>query len=202
MSDDVPQVTQQEEEATQTAPPAEPTTGNGAAPLAPAQKDSADEPVVEMTPEATPEASAAPAPERALVHVAPNLLEVATGRAETTEEKHAVKEVRDLNEVVHSMLIVGLIISTTLMLIGIIEGIVLGHAMPTVEPDLGQVLAAVRALRPSGFMGLGLLVLLATPILRVIGSIFAFMYERDWRFAGVTLLVFLIVMTSILLGRG
>ncbi len=141
-------------------------------------------------------------PERAHVHVAPNLLEVATGRAETTEEKKEAKEKHDLNETVHSMLIVGLAISTALMLIGIVEDVILQRAMPTVEPDLGQAVSSILSLRPSGFLGLGLLVLIATPILRVVGSIFAFAYERDWRFAGITFLVLMIVVTSILLGKG
>ncbi len=166
---------------------------------------------VALTPESTGEvlstAGEAPAgaeatPGRPGVHVAPNLIDVTTGRAETAEEKQQAREQRDLNEAVHAVLIVGLIISTVLMLIGIIGDVVLNRSMPTVEPDLGQVLQSVLALRPSGFMALGLLTLLATPILRVIGSVFAFLYERDWRFAGITFVVLVIVTTSILLGKG
>ena len=59
----------------------------------------------------------------------------------------------------------------------------------------------VVSLRPSGFLALGLLVLIATPILRVVGSILAFIYERDWRFAGITFLVLIIVMVSLVLGE-
>jgi uncharacterized membrane protein len=140
--------------------------------------------------------------ERARVRVAPNLIEVTMGRAETTAEKREAKEREDLNQAVHSMLIVGLVISTTLMLIGIVEDVVLQRQMPTVPTDLGQVVGAVLSLRPSGFFALGLLVLIATPILRVVGSIVAFVYERDWRFAVITLLVLIIVMTSIWLGKG
>jgi uncharacterized membrane protein len=49
---------------------------------------------------------------------------------------------------------------------------------------------------------LGLLVLIATPILRVIGSTLAFLYERDWRYALITFVVLLVVTLSLLLGRG
>ncbi len=107
-----------------------------------------------------------------------------------------------MNEAVHGILIVGLAISTVLMLIGIFGDLLFNRTMPTVEPGPGEIVRAISELRPSGFMALGLLVLLATPIIRVVGSIVAFAYERDWRFAGITFLVFIIVMSSILLGRG
>lgn len=57
-------------------------------------------------------------------------------------------------------------------------------------------------LRPSGFLAAGLLVLIATPILRVAGSIFAFLHERDFLYAGITAFVLLIVLASLLLGKG
>jgi len=47
-----------------------------------------------------------------------------------------------------------------------------------------------------------LLVLIATPILRVAGSIFAFLHERDFLYAGITAFVLLIVLASLLLGKG
>ncbi len=143
-----------------------------------------------------------PATGRPGVHVAENLLDIATGRVETAEERQTAQEQHDLNEAVHGILIVGLAISTVLMLIGVFGDLLFNRTMPTAEPDPAQILQRIIELRPSGFMSLGLLVLLATPIVRVVGSIFAFAYERDWRFAGITLLVLTIVLSSILLGRG
>lgn len=61
--------------------------------------------------------------------------------------------------------------------------------------------ALLRAGRPSGFMALGLLVLLATPILRVLALVASFARDRDWRFAGVALGVALLLLVGILLGR-
>lgn len=146
----------------------------------------------------------APATEIAspLVHVAPNLVELTIGRAETPEEKKEAKEQHDVNEIVHGMLIIGLAMSTALMLVGVVLDIVRRQGLPTAEPAAGDVFAAVLAFRPSGFLALGLIVLLATPILRVLGSVFAFAYERDWRYAGITFLVLMVVMASIVLGKG
>lgn len=147
-------------------------------------------------------ASATTLPDQAQVHVAPNLLDLVTGRAVTTAEQQAVKEQRDLNEVVHHMLVIGLVISTALMLIGLALDLVLGREVPTVVPDFADVFNRVIALRPSGFLALGLLGLIATPILRVVGSIFTFLYERDWRYAGITFLVLGVVTISLILGKG
>jgi uncharacterized membrane protein len=169
-----------------------------------------ESPFVLMTPEeqseviasTAPQPVGSPSPEQAQVHIAPNLLDLTTGRVETAAEKKEAREKRDLDQVIHRMLIVGLAVSTVLMLIGIALEIIRRTDLPTVEPDFSQVFARVVALRPSGFLALGLLVLLATPVLRVVGSIIAFAYERDWRFAGITFVVLMVVISSILLGKG
>ena len=150
-----------------------------------------------------PSAARAPASAQAGVHVASNLHELVTAAPlATPEDVRTAKERRDLNEVVHGVLIIGLIISTALMLIGVGLALFYQRDLPTAVPDIGDVVGRVLALRPSGFLALGLLVLIATPILRVVGSIGAFVYERDWRFAGVTTLVLVVLIVSLLLGRG
>ncbi len=136
------------------------------------------------------------------VHVAPNLRElvIATPVAEDDDALRA--QGRDLNQVVHGVLIIGLAISTACMLAGVGLALFNRRDLPTTIPDLGELFARVVALRPSGFVGLGLLVLIATPMLRVVGSIGAFVYEHDWRFAAITCLVLGILITSIVLGHG
>lgn len=55
---------------------------------------------------------------------------------------------------------------------------------------------------PLAIIALGLLILLATPVLRVAVSIVAFALERDWRYTAITTLVLAILIVSFLLGRG
>jgi uncharacterized membrane protein len=55
---------------------------------------------------------------------------------------------------------------------------------------------------PVALVALGLLVLLATPFLRVAVSIVAFALERDWRYVGITALVLAILLASFFLGKG
>jgi uncharacterized membrane protein len=137
---------------------------------------------------------------RAAVHVAPNIRDLLTAAPIATPQD--AQERRDLNAVVHAVLIIGLAISTTLMLIGVGLDLAYQRDLPTSVPHIGEVVNLILALRPSGFLALGLLVLIATPILRVIGSIGAFVYAHDWRFAGVTALVLVVLLVSLVLGRG
>lgn len=140
--------------------------------------------------------------QRSPVTVAPNLTDLVAGRLETPEDQRAARQRRNLNDVVHGVLLFGLSVSTLLMLLGLALDLFRHRDVPTAVPGFVDVFRRVMELRPSGFLALGLLVLVATPILRVIGSVFAFLYERDWRFAGITFLVLVVVSLSLLLGHG
>ena len=140
--------------------------------------------------------------ESSAVTVAPNLSDVLTGKVELAKDEHVARRTQKLNQVVHHILIVGLALSTLLILIGLGLDLANHRQVPTDVPGFREALRRTAALRPSGFLTLGLLVLVATPILRVIGSTLAFIYERDWRYAAITLLVLVIVSLSLLLGQG
>jgi uncharacterized membrane protein len=47
----------------------------------------------------------------------------------------------------------------------------------------------------------GLLLLILTPVMRVVASTVAFALQRDWRFTALTFLVLLILIASFLLGK-
>jgi uncharacterized membrane protein len=149
-----------------------------------------------------PQAKPASRNVEAEVTVAPNLADLVTGKLETPEEAQAVERRHEINTVVHRVLIVGLMISTVLILIGLGLDLVRHRQVPSAAPTFREVFRRTAELRPSGFLTLGLLVLIATPIMRVIGSTFAFLYERDWRYALITFVVLVVVTLSLLLGQG
>ena len=126
----------------------------------------------------------------------------AAGLPTPVEDRRAAREQRNINEMVHRMLIIGLVISTTLMLIGLGLDLIQNQEAPTAVLNTAEALREAAALHPSGFLTLGILVLIATPILRVIGSIIAFVYERDWRYVLVTSIVLMVVMISVVSGKG
>lgn len=53
------------------------------------------------------------------------------------------------------------------------------------------------AFRGRGLIQLGLLLLIATPIARVVFSVFAFLYQRDWTYVVVTLIVLTLLFYSL-----
>lgn len=62
---------------------------------------------------------------------------------------------------------------------------------------LGGILKDTLAFHSRGIIQLGMLLLIATPVLRVLFSIFAFSVQRDRLYVGVTLLVFAVLIFSI-----
>lgn len=141
-------------------------------------------------------------PQAQNVQVEPHLPDLLAGVVIPLEEEERAKEQRNLDQTIHQLLVIGLAISVSFMLLGLFLDLTLHRVIPTAIPNLGEVFTRVISFRPSGFLSLGLLVLIATPVVRVIGSFIAFLYERDWRYAGITFLVLLIVMFSIILGKG
>jgi len=68
------------------------------------------------------------------------------------------------------------------------------HTMRDLAVELGQA-------RGRAIMTVGLLVLIATPVMRVAVSILAFAADRDWRFVAITISVLAILLVSFLIGR-
>lgn len=74
-----------------------------------------------------------------------------------------------------------------------------GHAGdPT---DFGAVADGLRALRPIAIAQAGLLVLVATPVLRVAASVVAFALEGDRLYTAITLAVLAVLLTSLFVLR-
>jgi uncharacterized membrane protein len=60
----------------------------------------------------------------------------------------------------------------------------------------------VKAFRARGLIQLGLLVLIATPVARVVFSLFAFMYQKDWKYVAFTAIVLGLLLYSLLGSAG
>lgn len=112
-----------------------------------------------------------------------------------------MKRRRGLDEVVHGVLVVGLIVSIALFLIGLGLDVGQHKSLPETAVTPAEAIRRMMALHPSGFLSLGLMILLATPVVRVIGSTFVFLWRRDWRYAGVTGFVLAVMLASVLLGQ-
>lgn len=121
----------------------------------------------------------------------------------------AVQTDKRMDELMGLLLRSGVILAASVVLAG---GVIYlsRHPFPTDyrvfqgEPQnlrtVSGILAEAKALRGRGLIQLGLLILIATPIARVLFSVFAFFYQRDWKYVVFTLVVFGLLLFS-LLGR-
>ena len=75
------------------------------------------------------------------------------------------------------------------------------HAEPAELRSIRGIFGQMVALRGSGIIQMGLLLLIATPVARVALSVWGFAEERDWMYVTFTLIVLAILLYS-LLGSG
>lgn len=111
-------------------------------------------------------------------------------------------ERRELDGLVHRVLLVGGVMATMLLVAAVMASLI--ERRPLARNALSPI-AAIRSLahvHPGGLASLGLVVLILTPVARVIGSLVVFLYERELRFALVTLAVLALMVVSFLLGSG
>lgn len=106
---------------------------------------------------------------------------------------------------VSGVLIVGVVTSAVLMTVAFVASLAVGWdgslrglpAATSSASDFSVVVAAVLELRPIGIAQVGLLVLVATPVVRVMASVVAFVLERDRLYAAITLGVLAILLGSL-----
>ena len=68
--------------------------------------------------------------------------------------------------------------------------------------SLTGVLTGAMAGKPYAVIGLGMLLLIATPVVRVALSVFFFFTQRDWLYVGITLFVLAVLVLSLFSGLG
>jgi uncharacterized membrane protein len=113
----------------------------------------------------------------------------------------------------------GVILSFAIIFVGIAAAVITGqtgynqiqlsdvntlvqyHSQPEFPNTLRDVLTGVATFKPYAIIVLGLLVLIAIPVIRVAVSVLAFMVERDWLYVGITAFVFLVLVASFLIGE-
>jgi uncharacterized membrane protein len=100
------------------------------------------------------------------------------------------------------LLRVGLAVAIALMLAGAILAAVRGHGSVQRTSSITGLPHLLANGDPTGFLGLGLLVLLATPFARVVALCVVFVRRRQWLFAGISLVVVAVLFFSAFLSLG
>ena len=101
----------------------------------------------------------------------------------------------------------GVIVSATVILIGILllplhPGELSERSLQVFPHTLSQVWTGLLTLQPQAVIALGLLLLIASPVMRVAVSVVAFAIEHNRRYMVITLIVLAILITSFLIGKG
>jgi uncharacterized membrane protein len=117
-----------------------------------------------------------------------------------------------MDQIMAILLRSGVLLAASLVFIG---GIVYlsRHDLPAInyrvfqgEPQelrtVSGILREAAKFHGRGLIQLGLLVLIATPVARVLFSVFAFVYEKDWTYMAITVIVLALLCYSLFGGGG
>jgi|SRR5580704_4909472 uncharacterized membrane protein len=114
---------------------------------------------------------------------------------------------RTINErlgwAVHVSLLTGLVISGALLILGATLSLASREVRPGQRPPGVRTIAS-QAMQGNGsaILYLGILILMLTPILRVLVLAIGWLLEKEWRFAAIALCVLALLATSVVLGTG
>jgi len=115
-----------------------------------------------------------------------------------TPEKHVMVPIERM---VSRILMTGIAVSVALMAIGLVLGLFDKQGMATHVVPLADLPSLLRSFDPAAYLSLGLIVLIATPFVRVLGSVVAFAREGDRRYVLITAVVLAVMCLSVVLGR-
>lgn len=106
----------------------------------------------------------------------------------------------DLERAIHAFFAGGLAVSAGLLAIGLARVLASRSPRPPETPHLGTILAHAATGDPLSWVYLGLLSLMAMPVLRVLLLVAGFARLREWRFAAVAAAVMILLLASVRLG--
>ncbi len=124
--------------------------------------------------------------------------DVAGGAQQGSPAPHVMEPIERM---VSRVLAIGIAVSVALMAVGLVLSVVDREGMPSHVVPLADLPALLGRLDPAAYLSLGLFVLIATPFVRVAGSIVAFARERDLRYVVITAVVLAVMCLSVVLGK-
>lgn len=111
--------------------------------------------------------------------------------------------VRKLEYFVSNVLRIGVVASGVLILAGLGLFIATGDVCyPNGEASIHWILWGDPFFSPSHILFIGFLILVLTPLFRVLTSVFAYSVDRDWVYAGITAFVLTVLILGMILGLG
>lgn len=110
---------------------------------------------------------------------------------------------RELDGMIARLLTIGSYVSIALLAGGLAAMIVAGvspwAAPPVLDP--GSIVADLLTGRPEGFLWLGLVAAIATPIARVLAALVGFVRAAEWEMAAISAAILGVITLSVILAR-
>ena len=112
----------------------------------------------------------------------------------------AAPQGRDFERVIGRMLIVMTYVAVSLLVVGVVLMLASGTSPLSGGPafHLADILPDILALRPEGFIWLGLLVVLSTPIVRVVVAGVGYGQDREWPMVAIAIGILVVIAVAIL----
>jgi len=106
----------------------------------------------------------------------------------------------DFEALIGRLLVAMTYVAVTLLIVGVVLLLAAGTSPLSGGPafQIGEIVPDILALRPAGFIWLGLLVVLATPIVRVVVAGFGYGRAREWPMVGVAIGILIVIAVAIL----
>ena len=107
---------------------------------------------------------------------------------------------------VYKVLLGGMILSTALFVIAIVRALLRPEFMPLTPEWIKQhyrwaaIVEGIRTFDPTTIMLIATVLLILTPVARVLVSIYAFAVDHDRKFVMVTLVVLVVIILTVVLG--
>ncbi|MBE3591414.1 MAG: DUF1634 domain-containing protein [Thermoanaerobacter sp.] len=120
------------------------------------------------------------------------------------KENKENEKIISMELIISKALNIGVTTSAIIILIGLLMLIITGKSgYPTgyYPTSPGEILKGFFSLKSYAIIFTGLLLLILTPVFRVAVSIITFLYEKDYLYAGISTLVFIILIISFILGK-
>lgn len=105
-----------------------------------------------------------------------------------------------IDHLVHYTLLAGVSMSAILLMAGLLIVLVRGTPRPEVAPPLREILRQAFMANGVDLIYLGLLLLMITPVVRVMMLVYGYARIGWWRFASISLLVLLLLGVGFALG--
>jgi uncharacterized membrane protein len=126
------------------------------------------------------------------------------------EPQHGLTDT-EVEKIVGNLLRAGVVLAAMVMVVGAVRFLIAHGSEPadfhTFTPertDLREPWAVATHMadgHSTGLLQLGVLLLIATPVARVLFSVFAFGAQRDYTYVGITLIVAAVLLYSLFFGR-